>query len=158
MVEPKPARALADQFLLVHDRWFFASHWATSSIAHLADIQLQLSNGPAECITMHAKFAGRFALVPTVLLQDVQDEALFEFTHGFRIKNAAAIHLRYECFELVLHRVSSLSRCANLLSRYIYLFVAPGLGPPRSLMIPARNFWRTSEGASQLAPRPATRK
>src|ERR1051326_603064 len=81
----------------------------------------------------------------------------------------------------------SLSRCANLLflsplhtakqfppaaalvapaggaracsaSRLIYLLVAPGLGPPRSLIIPARNFWRTSYGASQLAPCPATRK
>src|SRR6266853_3813293 len=61
--------------------------------------------------------------------------------------------LRRQPFLLLLHAARRVSA-----SRLIYLFVAPGLGPPRSLAIPARNFWRTSEGASQLAPRPATRK
>jgi hypothetical protein len=32
---------------------------------------------------VHAKLAGRFALVSPVLLQDVHDEALLEFTHSF---------------------------------------------------------------------------
>ena len=52
-------------------------------IAELANIQLQLSDRPAECVTVHAQFPGGFALVPPVLLQDVHDEALLEFTHGF---------------------------------------------------------------------------
>src|SRR5579859_2793694 len=79
---------------------------------------------------MHAQFTGSFALVSPVLLQDVHDEALFEFTHGLRIKYAAAVHLRYECFELVLHRVSSLSRCANL------LFLSLRSKPPGSFLQP----------------------
>jgi hypothetical protein len=32
---------------------------------------------------MHAQLARSFALVPPVLLQNVHDEALLEFTHGF---------------------------------------------------------------------------
>src|SRR6478609_4986736 len=57
--------------------------------------------------------------------------------------------------QLLLLLLQAARRCSAL--RLIYLFAAPGLGPPRSLMIPARNFWRTSYGASQLAPCPATR-
>src|SRR5579859_3135937 len=86
---------------------------------------------------MHAQFTGSFALVSPVLLQDVHDEALFEFTHGLRVKNAAAIHLRYECFELVLHRVSSLSRCANLLFFVASLQTAKQLPGAADVVAPA---------------------
>jgi hypothetical protein len=46
------------------------------------------------------------ALVAFVLFQHGCNESAFEFAHRFGIKNIAAIHLLYECFELVFHRRS----------------------------------------------------
>jgi hypothetical protein len=74
---------LADQLLFFQQRRLLAPHRTPSAIAELANIQLQLSDRPAKCVTVHAKLAGRFALVSPVLLQDVHDEALLEFTHSF---------------------------------------------------------------------------
>jgi hypothetical protein len=74
---------LANQLLLVQYRRLFASYRTPSAISQLTDIQLQLRDRPAECVTVHAQFAGSFALVSPVLLQDVHDEALLKFTHGF---------------------------------------------------------------------------
>jgi hypothetical protein len=74
---------LADQLLFIEQRRLFTPYRPASAIAQLPDIQLQLSDCPAKCVTVHAQFPGGFALVPPVLLQDVHDEALFKFTDGF---------------------------------------------------------------------------
>ena len=74
---------LTDQLLFVQHWRLFTSYRPPSAITQLADIELQLSYRPAERVTVHAQFPGRFALVSPVLLQDIHDEALLEFTHGF---------------------------------------------------------------------------
>jgi len=42
---------------------------------------------------MHSKLTSRTALVPLILLKNRQNEAFFEFTNGFRVKNVALVHL-----------------------------------------------------------------
>lgn len=74
---------LADQLLFVQQRRLLATYRPPSAIAQLAHIQLQLSDCPAKRVTVHAQFAGRLALVPPVLLQDVHNEALLKLPHGF---------------------------------------------------------------------------
>ena len=55
---------------------------------------------------MHSELPGCAALVALVFLENSCDEALFEFPDRFGIKNVALIHLVYECFQLIFHRIS----------------------------------------------------
>ncbi len=76
------------------------------SIAQLADVDFQLGNCPAQGVAVHIELTGGAALVSFVLLQNGQDETLFEFAHGLGIKNVALVHLHNERFELISHVVS----------------------------------------------------
>src|SRR5260370_5357303 len=73
-----------------------------------AQINLQLGDGAAERITVHAQFAGSFTLVAAVFLQNSADKPLFEFVYCLRIKNSAFMHLLNKSFEIVLHLSASL--------------------------------------------------
>src|SRR4029077_1021578 len=87
---------------------------------------------------MHAQFTRRLALVPPVLLQDVHDEPLLEFTYGLRVKNAATVHLRHESFELVLHRFSLTFQMRHL--SFCFCRFAPNrqaASPAAALVAPA---------------------
>src|SRR5207249_4958214 len=62
-------------------------------------------------------------------------------------------------FHLVLAFKSGQSTYCPVSIHVVYLSFTAGLVVvSRSLAMPSRNFCRTSYGASQLAPRPATRK
>jgi hypothetical protein len=47
---------------------------------------------------VHAQFAGGAALVALVLLENSQDEALFEFADSLGVKDVAFVHLHDEGF------------------------------------------------------------
>ena len=55
---------------------------------------------------MHSKLARGAALIAFIFFENRRNEALLEFSDRFRIKNVALIHLVYECFQLVFHRIS----------------------------------------------------
>jgi hypothetical protein len=95
-------RRLADDFLFQRYR-AGAAGWALYAVAELADVDLQLGDGAAERVAVHAQFAGGAALVAFVFFEDGQDETFFEFSDAFRIKNIAAVHLQNECFQLIFH-------------------------------------------------------
>ena len=108
---------------------------------------------------MHAQLTGSLALVAFVLLKHIHDETFFEFADSFRIENSAGVHLRNKCFKLVLHRVLTFPSwssfdfvCAAWRTRYL---VAAAW---RSRATPSRNLCLTADGATQLAPCPATKK
>lgn len=107
MRQPGLPPSLTDELLLFErKRGSFTAYRTAAAIPQLAYIQFQLSNRAAQSIAVHAELTCGFALVAAVLLQNIHDEALFELTYGLRVKNAAAIHLRYESFKLVLHEIS----------------------------------------------------
>ncbi len=56
------------------------------------------------------KFARRAALVALVLLQNGEDELLFEFAHRFGIQNITSVHLHNKGFELISHGISLSAR------------------------------------------------
>ena len=55
---------------------------------------------------MHSQLPRGAALVALVFLENSSDEAFLEFSDRFGIKNVALIHLVYECFQLIFHRIS----------------------------------------------------
>ena len=55
---------------------------------------------------MHAEQARGAALIAFVLLEYSRDKAPLEFADGLGIENVASIHLLYECFQLIFHRIS----------------------------------------------------
>src|SRR6516164_9648271 len=81
----------------------FAAHRAAPGVAELAHIEFEFGQSAAESVAVHSQLSGCLALVSFVLLQYVYQETLFEFAHGFRVENAAVVHLRHECLKLVLH-------------------------------------------------------
>jgi hypothetical protein len=96
---------LADDFLF-QGHGARAAGRALDAVAELADVNLQLGDGTAEGVAVHAQLAGGAALVAFVFLQHGQDEALLEFTHAFGIKNIASIHLQHKRFQLIFHDAS----------------------------------------------------
>jgi len=100
-------RILADDLLLEADR--AGAAWRTfDAVAELADIDLQLGDGAAESVAVHAQFARGAALVAFVLLKNGEDKALLEFPHTLGVKDVAAVHLQNQCFQLIFHDAFSL--------------------------------------------------
>src|SRR6266576_1925216 len=89
--------------LLFHGNGAGAAGRTLNAIAQLADVDLQLGDGAAECIAVHAQFTGGPALVPPVFLKNGQDEALLEFPYAFGVEDVAAVHLKDKCFQLIFH-------------------------------------------------------
>jgi len=85
-------------------RRFFTAYGPSGTIPELPNIKFEFGDGTAQGIAVHAQFTRGFALVAFVLLKNVHNEALLEFTNRFRVEDAARVHLRHECFKLVLHR------------------------------------------------------
>lgn len=79
---------------------------APAAIAELTHVKLELGNGAAQGVAMHSQLPRSAALVALVFLENSCNEALFEFSDRFGIKNVALIHLVYECFQLIFHRIS----------------------------------------------------
>jgi hypothetical protein len=55
---------------------------------------------------MHSQLPRSAALVTLIFLENSCDEPFLEFSDRFGIKNVALIHLVYECFQLIFHRIS----------------------------------------------------
>ena len=85
-----------------------AARGTLHAVAQLADIDLELADGAAEGIAVHAQFARGAALISAILLQNGEDESFLEFPHAFRVEDVAAIHLQNECFQLIFHEALSL--------------------------------------------------
>ena len=88
---------LTDDFLLQRNG-AGAARRTFHPVAKLANINLQLADGTAEGIAVHAQLARGAALISFVFLEDGEDETFFELANTFRIKNIAAIHLQDEGF------------------------------------------------------------
>ena len=113
------ATCLARRLFLITNR-SRAAGWALDPIAQLTNVDLELGDGAAQSVAVHAQLARGAALVAFVLLQNRQNEFLFEFAHRFGIKNITPVHLHNKCFELISHGISlSARRIAGLKSSAI---------------------------------------
>jgi hypothetical protein len=93
---------LPDGFLF-HGNGTRAAGRALDSVAELANVYLQLGDGTAQGIAVHAQLARRAALIALIFLEHGQDEAFLELADAFGIENVASIHLQNECFQLIFH-------------------------------------------------------
>ena len=57
----------------------------------------------AEGVAVHAQLLGGAGLVAVRDVQNLFDEALFKFAHGFVEENAVFDHLHHQAFQLILH-------------------------------------------------------
>lgn len=104
-------KRLTRGFLLERcQRWAFTARWTASAVAQALHVELEFRDGAAERVPVHAELARGLALVPVVFLENRDDEPLLEFANGFGIQNAALVHLKNECFELILHSASLYKR------------------------------------------------
>jgi hypothetical protein len=97
-------KSLACEFFLVGCR-ASASRRTPAAVPEFANIDLEFADGAAQGVAVHSQLPGSAALVAFVFLKDCRDEALFEFSDRFGIKDVALIHLVYECFQLIFHRI-----------------------------------------------------
>lgn len=92
--------------LLLHSQRAGTTWWTARTIAQLPHINLELGDGAAEGVAVHAQFAGGAALVAFVFLQDGKDELLLEFADRLGIQDVAFVHLHDQSFQLIFHGVS----------------------------------------------------
>ena len=104
------AAALSRRALVV-GRGSYTTGRTTCSRPKRPHVEIQFRNRPAQCITVHAQLPCRLTLIALVLLKHGQNELLLELAYCFRIKNAALMHLKYECFQLVFHSASLGFQC-----------------------------------------------
>ncbi len=69
-------------------------------------IEFQFSDRAAKGVAVHAELARGLALIPIVLLQNGDNKSFLELPDGFRVQDAAFVHLQYQSFKLVLHSAS----------------------------------------------------
>lgn len=79
---------------------------APAAVAELTHVKFELRDGPAQGVAMHSQLPCGPALVAFIFFENSCDKALLEFSDRFGIKNVALIHLVYECFQLIFHRIS----------------------------------------------------
>jgi hypothetical protein len=94
--------ALACHFFLV-SRKTRAARRPPCAVTELSDIYLELINSAAQSIAVHSQLPCSAALIAFVFFEHGRNKAALKFAHCFGIKNIAAIHLQYECFELIFH-------------------------------------------------------
>src|ERR1019366_6508926 len=73
------------------------------TVAQALGIQLQLGDGTAKGVAVHAQLARGLALVSLAVLQHRENESLLEFTHAFGIGDAVLVHLQDQSFQLIFH-------------------------------------------------------
>jgi hypothetical protein len=89
--------------------WALAPGWPTHAVANLRSIHIELGEGTAERIAMHAELFSGFALISFVVREHFEDEASLELTNGLRVRDAGAVHLRDQAVHFALQGYSSLA-------------------------------------------------
>ena len=75
---------------------------------------MELRDGAAEGVAVHAELLGSLALVAAVRGEYLQNEALFELTDGFVVSDTTGMHLADQAVQLAFHKVLFLGYGPNL--------------------------------------------
>jgi hypothetical protein len=74
---------------------------------------------------VYPKFVSSFALIPSLILEDREDEGLLKFADRFRALQTGSVHLQDDTLELFLHRTFPLTE--SLHARWIaFTITQPG--------------------------------
>src|SRR5215469_1370495 len=148
----------ACHLLLVH-RHSRAPRRPSGPVTKRAHVDFQFAERSAQGISVHAKLPRGAALIALVFLEHGDDEAALEFAHCFRIENVAAIHLQYQCFQLVLHGISRFLGSMAVRAAASLPAHAPASGPGASNPVPGRTSGaiRRARPISRRAPLPGNK-
>ena len=72
----------------------WTTHAIANSVTNLGSVHVELCEGAAQRVAVHAKFVGCLALITLVVREHFEDIALLEFANGIRVRNACTVHLR----------------------------------------------------------------
>jgi hypothetical protein len=90
----------------------WTAHAVADAVANLAadlgGVEVQLGEGAAEGVAVHAEFVGGLALVALVVREHFKDVALLELAHCIGVGNAGAVHLCDETVKFALQVFASL--------------------------------------------------
>src|ERR1039458_5093109 len=147
----------------VHRDCMGAAWRPARTVAQALGIQLQLGDGTAKGVAVHAQLARGLALVSLAVLQHRENESLLEFTHAFGIGDAVFVHLQDQSFQLIFHNASlfrfgkgpdgpNLHRRPSVSPRCMDTC----WGTVRNKSQPSRKRCRNSAGAAQIKARPLT--
>lgn len=81
----------------------FTAAWTLEAAANLAGVDIQLGDGTAEGVAVHAEFLSSLALVSPVMRKHFDEIALFELADGFIVGNAAVMHLGHKDIQFTFH-------------------------------------------------------
>jgi len=70
--------------------------------ANLGGVEVELGEGAAEGVAVHAQFIGCLALIPLMVREHFEDVALLELAHGVRVGDAGVVHLRDKTVKFAL--------------------------------------------------------
>jgi hypothetical protein len=87
----------------------FTHDGAAHAVADLRGVHIELREGAAQRVAMHAKLGRRFALVALVVGQHFENVALLELLDSIRIGDASAVHLGDQGVKFALQRTTSLA-------------------------------------------------
>jgi hypothetical protein len=95
---------LANQLFWLFKHWTHGTRRTLEAIANLRWIHVELGDGAAEGIPVHAKLFGGFALVSAMSAKYFKNEALFELADGFVVSDPTGVHLADQAVQLAFHR------------------------------------------------------
>ena len=78
------------------------------SLLDLCRVHVELGEGTAKCVAMHAELFCSLALVAAMAREYFEDETLFELAHSVRVRKTGGVHLKNEVVEIAFHSRSSL--------------------------------------------------
>src|SRR5271165_6138431 len=147
------------RYLPLHRDRVRATRRPACSRAQFFGVEFELRDSAAESVAVHAQLARGLALVSLAVLQHGQNEFLLEFTDGFRISDAALVHLQNQSFQLVSHNASFLKSNSGKIAQGFPLLSPCSetcSGTVRNKSQPSRKRCRKSAGAAQIKARPET--
>jgi hypothetical protein len=77
-------------------------------MANLHGIDIQLGNGAAERVAVHAQLFCRLTLITLMMRKYCKKVTALEFAHSFSIGNAAGMHRCHKGFQFAFHKNLSL--------------------------------------------------
>lgn len=87
------ARTLVDRGALLGQDWPLTHDGAAHALPDLRGIHMQLCKRSAQRIAMHTELGRSFALITTVVSEDLKDIALLELPNRVRVGDSGGVHL-----------------------------------------------------------------
>ena len=101
----------------LHAGGTLAADRAAEAVFDLRGAHVELSEGAAEGVAVHAQLTGGAALIAFIFLEHGEDKPLLKLTHALGVEDVAFVHLQNKCFQLIFH--------SRFLSSFLIFNVVP---------------------------------